>query len=63
MRIDNQYPQMMPASAAAAHSLREAPGELEQDGDADDRGKVAAQPKSMNQIQNDTLGKNIDVLA
>jgi hypothetical protein len=43
----------MPASAAATNSLRE----------ADDVGKLAAQPKSTNQIQSDTLGKNIDVLA
>jgi hypothetical protein len=48
---------------AATNSLKVVTGEIKRDGDADDVGKVAAQPKSTNRIQSDTLGKNIDVLA
>jgi len=63
MRIDTQNPQITPASMAATNSLKVVTGEIKRDGDADDVGKVAAQPKSTNRIQSDTLGKNIDVLA
>ena len=63
MRIDSQLSQNASTSVAMTQANREVPGEREADGDADDTAKVAAQQKPMNQIQSDSLGKKVNVLA
>ena len=63
MRIDAAMPQPQRISEMAVQPQREVAGEREQDGDADDAVKTAAQTPPAQQMNPQGVGNKVDLFA